>query len=353
MDTNKKIDYVYFMQVGDNGPIKIGHTVDLRKRLVVTQVHNPYLVRLLCATDGGFKLEQELHEKFKDSHLFGEWFSPSEEIINYILPFERLNWIAEDLKKAVPRGENHRLWKGENAINSVKQQRARYFTRYKENRQCEKCHKTKNLDTVFKDGNKNNLDKDNLILLCRRCRMFGDGTLQNLMTVTKGRVKIKDTIVQCIICKENKKYFSKGKCLACYRYFEKRGIERSEKKIKTRNQGLCKICNRQCFLERERCHTCSEFLRRNGYDKSEINQENDTTNKIRISESGLEKATLIRKLYIEGMHKKQYLAEISKLSLMSINDIIYNRTWEDTSYIYISPKIVRKQLKERLTNKIN
>lgn len=66
---------VYFIQVGESGPIKIGYTrTDPTKRLSELQTGNPYKLRLLLVLEGGFDLEHALHEKFADLRLEGEWF---------------------------------------------------------------------------------------------------------------------------------------------------------------------------------------------------------------------------------------------------------------------------------------
>lgn len=74
---------VYFIQVGHDGPVKIGQTQgDARDRLIGIQVGCPYELRLLRAvedaTDG---LEGELHERFARHRIRGEWFHPHAEVM--------------------------------------------------------------------------------------------------------------------------------------------------------------------------------------------------------------------------------------------------------------------------------
>jgi hypothetical protein len=75
---------IYFIQVGVSGPIKIGHTFSwssVRKRLEHLQTGNHERLRLLGSIEGFRKREEELHEKFKEHRLVGEWFEPVDEIL--------------------------------------------------------------------------------------------------------------------------------------------------------------------------------------------------------------------------------------------------------------------------------
>jgi len=58
---------VYFIQAGDAGPIKIGHTNDVRKRLSMIQTSAPDHLRLLAVMDGGEAEERALHRELTDS----------------------------------------------------------------------------------------------------------------------------------------------------------------------------------------------------------------------------------------------------------------------------------------------
>ncbi len=76
---------IYFIQQNDNGPIKIGYTNnDIASRLYELQSANPVKLKILGSFPGGPKDEKEIHKKFKKYKLLGEWFSPDEELIEYI-----------------------------------------------------------------------------------------------------------------------------------------------------------------------------------------------------------------------------------------------------------------------------
>ena len=78
---------IYFIQAGENGPIKIGYTQyqDVAsKRLIALQISCPYKLNLLAKIEGGMILEKRLHMMFKKHWMRGEWFRPDREIFDII-----------------------------------------------------------------------------------------------------------------------------------------------------------------------------------------------------------------------------------------------------------------------------
>ncbi|WP_298800026.1 GIY-YIG nuclease family protein [uncultured Devosia sp.] len=67
---------VYFIQSGQNGPIKIGVAKDVRKRLWQLQTSSHEPLTLLGTCDGDEALEAEFHLQFSQFHIRGEWFAP-------------------------------------------------------------------------------------------------------------------------------------------------------------------------------------------------------------------------------------------------------------------------------------
>ena len=263
---NNGVDYVYFMRLGEAGPIKIGHSVNIKERLAVIQVNNPYLITLLAVVDGGFSKERELHKLFKDHKIYGEWFYPHTDILNYINNLPYLGWISEDLRYHVKKGSEHANWKGDAASLSSKRQRLKAHLRHKKNNICERCGHGGRLDCVFRDGNIDNSSSDNVQLLCRRCRMELDGTLDNLLKQPKRPLV---PAQPCIICYKYYKPLRNGRCHACCEYFRRNGIERSEmRKREQKSPAPCIICNRVSNLVHGRCHACYEYLRLNKKERS-------------------------------------------------------------------------------------
>jgi len=79
---------VYFITGDeDNHPIKIGRSeclTRLRTRLKNIQNMSPVKIKCLGIINGPLHLESELHDKFKDIRLWGEWFKKTDELLAYI-----------------------------------------------------------------------------------------------------------------------------------------------------------------------------------------------------------------------------------------------------------------------------
>lgn len=104
---------IYFMQAGDEGPIKIGKAKDVKKRLAGVQTGNPFKINLLLEINAGDAwmdgfIEDLLHKKWRDFRLEGEWFAPTTGLYDYISnlsmlkdDFNNLDWL--DKEKAVKK----------------------------------------------------------------------------------------------------------------------------------------------------------------------------------------------------------------------------------------------------------
>lgn len=92
----------YFIQVGEDGPIKIGKTSGLAEsRLADLQIGNPRKLRLLAVTD---ECERCLHRQFAHLRGQGEWHEPGPDLIAYIEglgpPGDQDSESVADLKRA-------------------------------------------------------------------------------------------------------------------------------------------------------------------------------------------------------------------------------------------------------------
>lgn len=77
--------WVYFIQEGEGGAIKIGTTTgspEARRRVLQTAAPRP--LHLLTAIPGGPDLERTLHQRFQALQLIGEWFEPGPELVAFI-----------------------------------------------------------------------------------------------------------------------------------------------------------------------------------------------------------------------------------------------------------------------------
>lgn len=75
---------IYFVQCGKDGPIKIGCSDDVEKRIAQMQIGCPYELALLWQIKGDNEDEASLHEQWKHEKVRGEWFHPSEQLLLYI-----------------------------------------------------------------------------------------------------------------------------------------------------------------------------------------------------------------------------------------------------------------------------
>jgi hypothetical protein len=82
-------DRVYLVQAVDGGPIKIGHSGHLMRRLGELQRSSPVKLRVIFHVTGGEGLERYLHEAFAGCRLHGKWFSPETELLQFIEAVER------------------------------------------------------------------------------------------------------------------------------------------------------------------------------------------------------------------------------------------------------------------------
>lgn len=75
--------WTYVVRVGDDGPVKIGHTFGSPEaRIRALQTAHPEPLQLLKVVEGARK-EREMHEEFAAFRLRGEWFHP--DILEQIL----------------------------------------------------------------------------------------------------------------------------------------------------------------------------------------------------------------------------------------------------------------------------
>jgi hypothetical protein len=67
-------NFVYFVQEGDRGPVKIGRAVDPERRVRDLQTGNPTQLELRHVLPGASDLEGALHRRFEPALIRGEWY---------------------------------------------------------------------------------------------------------------------------------------------------------------------------------------------------------------------------------------------------------------------------------------
>lgn len=77
-----KEDDLYLMHDVDANLLKIGRSVDAKKRLKQLQTANGHKLELLCVLKKQGDLEKEMQEKFVELNTNGEWYKYSDKIIN-------------------------------------------------------------------------------------------------------------------------------------------------------------------------------------------------------------------------------------------------------------------------------
>lgn len=91
---------IYFIQSPDKS-IKIGFTnKDPNARLKSLQTGSHYKLILLGVIPGNRNLEIKLHNRFKNSHIRGEWYKSSDRLIKFInknaLPYIKVNYKSNN-----------------------------------------------------------------------------------------------------------------------------------------------------------------------------------------------------------------------------------------------------------------
>lgn len=72
---------IVYLIGSSSGPVKIGFTTDLDRRLERLQMNSPRKLRVLAARDGTRGDELRLHREHRDARLHGEWFKRSEAVL--------------------------------------------------------------------------------------------------------------------------------------------------------------------------------------------------------------------------------------------------------------------------------
>jgi hypothetical protein len=80
----KRRGLVYFVQRGLDGPVKIGWSQDVPRRMSELQVANAEKLRLLGTVEGTMEDEEATHVRFSHLRMNAEWFRCTEEISTHL-----------------------------------------------------------------------------------------------------------------------------------------------------------------------------------------------------------------------------------------------------------------------------
>jgi hypothetical protein len=79
--------WVYFIQQRcecESAPIKIGVAKDPFARLASLQTGSPHQLEIVGLIDGDWAVEKEMHRRFADARMEGEWFRPSTALVEFV-----------------------------------------------------------------------------------------------------------------------------------------------------------------------------------------------------------------------------------------------------------------------------
>lgn len=74
--------YIYFVQAGRSGPVKIGWSTAPHGRLEFFQTGHYEKLRIVRLIEGTITDERRLHKRFAAYHILNEWFEP--RVLRYV-----------------------------------------------------------------------------------------------------------------------------------------------------------------------------------------------------------------------------------------------------------------------------
>jgi len=78
------ISWVYFIYAAEINRVKIGTSNDPEMRLYALSKQAPCEYTIIGLTQGDYDVEQAIHERFAQYRVYGEWFTYSPEIADYV-----------------------------------------------------------------------------------------------------------------------------------------------------------------------------------------------------------------------------------------------------------------------------
>ena len=211
------MDWIYFVQAGQKGPIKVGFTGDFLNRFMVLQTGNHEDLRAKCLFPGGRDDETAIHLMLRKTRVRGEWYRESSAM--------------------------RKIFKGKSREPAISFQKALDST-------CDcgrdRAHIVQESDGIFSP-------------LCRRCLMDRDGRLENFQAFAR-RTRAPSPFVNCLHCERRVKVTRHGLCGACSEYKRRTGRDRPLVK-----ETLCSHCGREAKkLTKKLCAACYAYQRRRG-----------------------------------------------------------------------------------------
>lgn len=76
--------WMYAIQAGDSGPVKLGIAKSPRLRMKTLQTGNAEVLRVIATWRIPIAAEKEIHAELAAHHIRGEWFRPHPEVIAFV-----------------------------------------------------------------------------------------------------------------------------------------------------------------------------------------------------------------------------------------------------------------------------
>lgn len=76
---------IYFLECSPHGPIKIGYSTHILKRIMDLTGSNGQATKFLGAIAGSRADERALHERFAHAHAHHEWFWPYSDLLQFLV----------------------------------------------------------------------------------------------------------------------------------------------------------------------------------------------------------------------------------------------------------------------------
>jgi hypothetical protein len=83
-ENRHRLTWIYTIQQGDDGPVKIGKAKKPSERIATLQQANPATLNGIAAWRDFPEEEKRLHREFAKYRIRGEWFEPAPELIEYV-----------------------------------------------------------------------------------------------------------------------------------------------------------------------------------------------------------------------------------------------------------------------------
>ncbi len=119
---------VYFIRpVGAEGPVKIGFSSNIEKRLDQLSIWSPFPLEVAVAIEGDGTLERMLHCCFADLHTHKEWFKASPRISDLIAKLRAGVPVRDAIDLKAPTGKLLEYAKRDRATDWMRTERGRTF----------------------------------------------------------------------------------------------------------------------------------------------------------------------------------------------------------------------------------